>query len=157
MSERARALADRFEQANGDLIRLLEHVSPVQWGAVCQGETWSVGVTAHHVAGAHETVAGIAHRVATGEPLPNITMEMIDHGNAQHAQQFKDCARDETVALLRTNGAKAGTMVRGLSDAQLARTAKILGQEMSAEQFIERVLLGHVASHGASIRAALGR
>lgn len=155
MSERAKALADQFDQANGDLIRTVEKSSEAQWKATCAGEKWPVGVTAHHVAGGHETIAGIVQQIATGQPLPNITMEMIDQNNAQHAEQFKNCTREETAALLRSTGAKASATVRGLSDAQLARTARLMGGEMSAQQFIERVLLGHLASHGASIRAAL--
>jgi uncharacterized damage-inducible protein DinB len=156
MSERAKSLADRFDQANGDLVRMIERMSEPQWKAICAGEKWSVGVTAHHVAGAHETIAGVVQLIATGQPLPNITMEMIDHGNAQHAEQFKNVTREETLALLRGNGAKASAVVRGLSDAQLDRTGKLFGRDMSAQQFVENVLLGHVASHEASIRAALG-
>jgi uncharacterized damage-inducible protein DinB len=155
MSEQAKGLADRFDQANADLIRMIENASESQWKAICAGEKWSVGVTAHHVAMGHRGIANIVQKIATGQPLPKITPDAIDHNNAQHAEQFKDCTREETVALLRTNGAKASAIVRELSDAQLARTAQALGREMSAHQFIENILLGHVASHSASIRTAL--
>jgi len=49
--------------------------------------------------------------------------------------------------------------VRGLSDAQLDRSAAIVlvGETWSAADTIERVLIGHALDHGQSIRASLGR
>ena len=50
MSERAAALAERFERINQDLIATVERCSDADWRRACAGEGWPVGVTAHHVA-----------------------------------------------------------------------------------------------------------
>jgi uncharacterized damage-inducible protein DinB len=158
VSERARALAERYEQANGDLIAEVERSSGGAWGKQCSNEGWSVAVTAHHVAIQTAPVAGIVHAIATGQPLPPITMEMIHQGNEEHAAQYANCTQAETAELLRTSGADAARMVRGLTDEQLDRSAELSllgGASMSAQQFAENILIGHVEGHLASIRQAV--
>jgi len=160
MSERAAALATAFENANNEVIAAVEGCTPDAWGRTCQDEGWSVGVAAHHVAVNHPAIVGLVQLIANGQPLPPITMEMIDAGNAQHAQEHANVSRDETLELLRSQGKATADIVRGLSDEQLDRTAALAlvgGQEWSAADMIERILIGHPAGHGASIKAAAGR
>jgi hypothetical protein len=159
MTSSAESLAKQFDEANSELISLVERCSDQQWQASCRGEDWSVGVTAHHVAGGHEALAGMVQLLASGQPLPPLTAEMLDQMNAQHAQQYATCGRAETIELLRKNGAAAGSIVRALSDEQLGRSAAMAmagGAPVSAHQMIENVLIGHAREHTASIRAALG-
>jgi uncharacterized protein (TIGR03083 family) len=150
MSERARALADRFEQANRELIATVEGLSDAQWKAKTASEGWSVGVVAHHVAGGHMGISGAVQKIANGESfqLPN-----FDKMNAEHAIQFANTTKAETLALLRQNAAAAAAIVRGLGDAQLDRVGGSLG--MSAAQAIERILIGHVHDHHASIKKTI--
>lgn len=151
MSERARMLAERFEQANRELIHTVERLSDAQWKAKTAGEGWSVGVVAHHVAAGHAGIAGLVRKIANGEPVspPN-----VDKLNAEHAVQHANTTKAETLALLRQNGAAAAAMVRGLGDAELGRVGGSMG--MSTDQAIERVLIGHVRGHHDSIRKAIG-
>lgn len=107
MSERAASLAAAFEQANNDLIAAVERCTPDQWGRTCQDEGWSVGVAAHHVAANHPMILGLVQTVANGQDLPPITMEMIDAGNAQHAQEYANVTREEALAVLRREGKAA--------------------------------------------------
>ena len=156
MSERTEALATQFEQVNNDLISAVQSMSDEQWKKVCSGETWSVGVTAHYIATSHQPITRLVQTAASGGQMPGITPEMIDAGNAQHAQQAANCTKEETLALLRTNGATAASTVRGLSDEQLDRSAPLLGgPPTTAQQMAERVLIGHVQEHHNSIRAAV--
>jgi uncharacterized protein (TIGR03083 family) len=156
MSERARTLAQQFEQANHELIATVERLSDAQWRTKTAGEGWSVGVVAHHVAGGHKQIAGLAQLVASGQPVPAMNMEMFHQANAEHARQHADCTKAETLALLRQNGAAAAATVRGLGDAELDRTGSLLMGPMSAAQVIERILIGHVHEHHGSMRKALG-
>ena len=151
MSERARALADRFEQANRELIATVEGLSDAQWKAKTASEGWSVGVVAHHVAGGHMGISGLVQKIANGEP---VTPPNIDKMNAEHAVQHANATKAETLALLRQNGAAAAAMVRSLGDAQLDQVGGSMG--MSAAQAIERILIGHVHDHHGSIRKAVG-
>ena len=156
---RAEDLAMRFEQANVDVIAAVEACTEEQWRKQCAGEGWGIGVVAHHIAGAYPTIAGIAQGIATGQELPSITMEMIDHGNAQHANEFANCTKAEVLELLRSNGASAAGAVQGMSEAQLDKAAPLgpLGPDpVSAQQVIENILIGHAQGHLQSIQATTG-
>jgi hypothetical protein len=93
---------------------------------------------------------------ATGSPMPEFTMDKLNQANADHAKECADVSREETLALLRQNTAPAADLVRGLSDDQLSRKTKLpIGDmELTAEQIIENVLIGHLTTHAASISAA---
>ena len=156
MGAQGEALAQQLEAVNNELIGTVEGLSDAQWRATCAPEGWPVGVTAHHLASSHEPVAGLVLAIATGQQLPPLTMAMIDQGNAQHAQQFANVGKPETVDLLRSAGAKAAGMVRGLSDEQLQQSAPVLGgPPQTAQQVAENILIGHPRQHLASIRGAL--
>ncbi len=158
MSTRGEALAKRFEDANNELMAAAEGCSDEQWRTSCSGEGWSVGVTAHHVAASSEVIAGLIQALATGQALPPVTSEMLDQGNATHAQESANCTREETLELLRRGGRSRASIVRGLSDEQLDRGAPIAlmgGQTVTAGQFVEVVLIGHPKGHLASIRSAV--
>jgi uncharacterized damage-inducible protein DinB len=156
MSERARTLAQQLEQANHDLIGTIEGLSDAQWHAKTPGDGRSVGVVAHHVAESHKTVSGLAKAVATEQPVPNITMDMIHQGNASHAAQHANCTKAETLALLRQNGAAAVATVRAFGDAELDRTVALPMGTLSVAQLVERVLTGHAQDHHGTIRKAVG-
>ncbi len=157
MGERAEALAQRFEQANNDVIAAVAGCSDAQWKATTKEEGWSVGVTAHHIAVGHPGVFGLAQAIANGQPVPPITLDMINQGNAQHAQQFAGCTKQETLDMLRANGAAAAAGLRGLSDEQLDRSATLAvfgDSPVSAQQVVEMILIGHPQNHLASMKGA---
>ena len=156
MGERAQALANRFEEANREIVSAVEKCSDAEWRTKCAGETWSVGVVTHHVAESHAGIERIIQTIAAGQSLPGVTTEMIDQRNAQHAEQHATCAKQETLDLLRKNGASAAATVRGLTDEQLQRSGTLRAGPMRAEQVIEGILIGHVKGHTASIRSAIG-
>jgi hypothetical protein len=151
MASKGADLAIRFEAANDNFVRKLEALTPEQWTKPCVEVGWPVGVTAHHVAEGHATIAQLVGGVGTGAALPPITREMLDANNAEHAQRAAGVTRAETVQLARTNGAQAAQVLRGLSDAQLQATAQLPGpagpQAMSAESIAENILIGHIGMH----------
>ena len=160
MSERAEALAAELDQVNTALEREIEGCSEEDWRRTCSGEGWSVGVAAHHLAVAHESILGLVQAVANGQPVPPITVEMLDASNAEHAVEFATVTRAEVLDVQRRGARAAADAVRGLGDEQLDRTAPMAlagGAPMSAQQLIEVGLIGHPAEHLASIRAAVGR
>jgi uncharacterized damage-inducible protein DinB len=154
MSERARVLAERFEQANQELIVTVERASDAQWQTKTAGEGWSVGVVAHHVAVSHPGIAGLVRKIASGEPVPAMNAEMFAKDNAEHAIQYANTTKADTLGLLRQNGTAAAATVRALGDAELDRTGGSMG--MTSAQVIERILIGHIHEHHGSIRKAIG-
>ena len=159
MGARADMLAKQFEAKADELTDTIEKLSDADWKKVTTAEKWSVGVTAHHAAGAHEPIVGMAKTVASGQTLPPFTMAMLDEMNAKHAQDFAGCTKAEALALHKKGVASAAATVRGLSDAELERTGTLLTgmPTMSVQQIIEGVLINHIREHLDSIRATVKR
>lgn len=158
IAQRAEALATQFATLNREVITFVEQCPTDLWQQFCYNDHRSMAVVAHHIATSHAMLAGLVGLIAQGQPLPPITMELLDQANAQHAQQFTHCTQTEVAALLRANGAAAATQVNQLSDQQLDRSTYIalFGADMNTQQVIEQVLIGHASSHLADLRATLG-
>jgi len=158
MGARADALATKFEAKADEMTKTLEKLTDADWKKVTSAEKWSVGVTAHHAAGALEPIAGFVKTLGEGKPMPHLTAAMLEEMNAKHAAEFASCTKAETLALHRKGVATASAIVRGLSDADLDRSGAVLAgmPAMSAQQVIENILIGHVQEHLSSIRATVG-
>ena len=158
MSARAETLAKQFEAKAAEMTGALEKLTDADWKKATAGEKWTVGVAAHHVANSHEGITGILKTVASGKAMPPFTMAMLDEGNAKHAREFANCTKDETLALHKKGAAAAASAVRGLSDAELDRSATLMAgmPVMTAQQIVEGILIHHVDEHLGSIRKALG-
>lgn len=159
MGARADMLAKQYEAKAGELTDTIEKLSDADWQKVTTAEKWPVGVTAHHAAGAHEPIAGMAKAVASGQTLSPFTMAMLDESNAKHAKEFVGCTKAATLALHKKGVTSAAATVRGLSDAELDRTGTLLTgmPAMSVQQIIEGVLINHVREHLDSIQATVKR
>lgn len=157
MATQAEALAAEVAGANEALIDAVRQCSDEDWRRHSASEGRSVGVLAHHVALAYGPIAGMAQAVADGQAPRLPSQDQLDEMNAHHAAEAAHVGREETADLLRRNGTAAATLVRGLSDAQLARTfTGFGGQEWTVAQFIESAVVGHPRQHLASIQDALG-
>ena len=158
MGVKSEALAKQFEAKVQEATGVLETLSDADWRKTTAAEKWTVGVTAHHVAGAHEGISGIIKAVAAGQSMPNFTMDMLDGMNAKHAQEFANCTKAETVALHTKNAGAAAVLVRGISDADLARSGTVLTgmPAMTVEQIVTNILINHVDEHLGSIRTTVG-
>src|SRR5216683_2658829 len=130
MGARSEELAKKFDASCSEMNKTVEALSDAEWKKVTSAEKWPVGVVAHHVAVSHEGISGLVRLVAKGQPL----------------------------ALLKANGGKASGIVRGLSDAELDKSASVLVgmPAMTAAQAIEAILINHVREHLGSIRASTG-
>jgi len=157
MSARAESLAKQFETRVTEMTETLEKLTDADWKKLT-AEKWSVGVTAHHVAGSHEGISGIIKAVSAGQAMPNFTMAMIDEMNATHAREHANCTRAETLALHKKNAAAAAALVRGLSDGALDKSGTVLHgmPAMTTQQIVEGILINHLNEHLANIRAAVG-
>ena len=158
MGAKGEALAKQLEAKAKDAVATLEKLSDADWKKVTEAEKWTVGVTAHHIAGAYEAVAGIITGIVAGHAPGNFTMGMLDQMNAQHAKEHANCTKAETAALLKKGAATAAAVVRGLSDDQLAKSGIVFtdAPPMTAEQLVQLGLLNHVEEHFGSIRKTVG-
>ncbi|HEV8473940.1 MAG TPA: DinB family protein [Methylomirabilota bacterium] len=151
-------LAKQFEAKAQEATSVLEKLSDADWKKVTSAEKWSVGVTAHHIAVSHEIIAGLIKSVASGQASGPIAIDDIHAMNAKHSQEQAGCTKTDTLALHKKNVAAAASLVRGLDDAALGRSAVVLKgmPTMSAEQLTTRLLVGHIDEHLSSIRATVG-
>ena len=159
MGAKGEALAKQFEAKVEEATALLEKLSDTDWRKTTAAEKWTVAATAHHIASSYEPVAHIIRTIAAGQALPHFTRQMLDEMNAQHAKEFADCARPETIALHKKGAVAAAAAVRGLSDAELAKTGTVFTgmPPVSAEDMVNGALLGHIDEHFGSIRKTVGR
>lgn len=159
MGAKGEQYAKQFQGKVDEAVALLEKLSEADWNKTTGGEKWTVAATAHHVARSYEPITGIIKTLAAGESLPNFTPQMLDEMNAQHAKEFAACSKAETIALLKSGAATAAATVRGLSDAELAKSGTVFAGRpaMTAEDMVKFALLGHLEEHFGSIRQATGR
>ena len=158
MHVKTEALAVQFEDKARDALATLEKLGDADWARVTAAEKWTVGVTAHHLAGALEALAGLVNGIVAGDPSrTDFTRAMLDEMNAHHAEQHEDCTRAETIALFQHGAATASSLLERLSDADLAMRGTVFTDTppMTAEELIMRGLLGHIDEHMASIRSTV--
>lgn len=154
MGARAESLAKQFEAKAAEMTGAITKLSDADWKKVTSAEKWSVGVTAHHVAGGHEGILGIVKTIASGQSIPNFTMAMLDEMNAKHAREQAGCTKAETLALHEKGAAAAAATVRALSDAELDQSGTVLtgAPPMTTQQVVEGILISHITGHLGSIR-----
>ena len=159
MGARSDMLAKQFEERANALTETIEKMSDADWKKVTTAEKWPVGVTAHHAAGAHEPISGMAKAVAAGQTLPPFSMQMLDEMNAQHAKDFAGCTKADTIALNKKGITTASSIVKGFSDADLQKSGTLMTgmPAMTVQQIIEGVLINHVNEHLGSIKSTIGK
>ena len=123
MTTKSHDLAAQLDTRAHDAVALLRQVSDTDWKKMAEAEKWSVGVTAHHLAGALEAVAGLVTAIVAGRAPGRLTTAMLDKLNAAHAIEHDGCTKAETIALFERGAGAASVVVRGLGDGDLERTA----------------------------------
>jgi len=153
MSSRAEVLASKVEGANKALIAAIEGSSEDQWKAGCADGEWSQGFAGYHAANSIGFITGMVKGMTDGAAMEPVHLADIDAMNAQSHSEHANCTKAEALDLARTNSPMAVAMVRGLSDEQLDRKAKLALElpEMTVEQVAEMLLVGHPAGHTESI------
>lgn len=153
MNARTQQLSAQFNAANQAVMAALKEYSPADWAKIPVNELRSVGVLAYHIAEGYPAIFGLAQLIANGQPLPPLTVEMLHLGNAQQAATYADADPAGALALLQRNGTLVDEQLRALTDEQLAQTAELFGQTVTAQGFIEHTLIGHIHEHASSIQS----
>ena len=158
MGSRGETFAKQFETKAQEASMVFEKLSDADWKKVTASEKWPVGVTAHHIASAHEGIGGIMKALADGKGGPNIPMEALHQMNAKHAQDFASCTKAETLALHKKNAGSAAALLRSIDDAAFDRSGSVFtgAPEMSAGQ-MAGILSSHIDEHLGSIRKTIGQ
>ncbi|HTO13984.1 MAG TPA: DinB family protein [Candidatus Binatia bacterium] len=157
MGAKGETFARQFEAKVQEATAVIEKLSDADWKKVTAAEKWPVGVTAHHIASAHQGIGGIMKALADGKSGPNIPMEALNQMNAQHAKDFAGCTKAETVELHKKNAAAAAALLRGIDDAAFDKSGSVFSgaPAMSAGQ-MAGILCSHIDEHLGSIKKTVG-
>jgi len=160
-SRRAESLASRIEEGAAKLAAFAVELSEEEWRTpVSSSDRRPIGVIVHHVATAYPTEIQLAQAIAGGEPVTDVTWEMIAQLNARHAQEQSEVPRAAALELLRKNSREAAAAVRTFTDDELDSAAPFslsFGAPVTAQFVVEDHALRHSWHHLARIRNALGR
>jgi hypothetical protein len=158
MGARGETFAKQFEGKVQEATAVMEKLSDADWKKVTSAEKWPVGVTAHHIASSHQGIGGIMKALADGKSGPNIPMEGLHQMNAQHAKEFANCTKSETLELHKKNAAAAAALLRSIDDAAFDKSSTVFtgAPPMSAAQ-MAGILSSHIDEHIGSIKATVGR
>jgi uncharacterized damage-inducible protein DinB len=160
MSTRSENLAKRLRQGAQELVAFIEGCSDAEWQAQVGNEERAVGTLIHHVASAYPGEIGIVNILIKGDGLSGVTWDMVDEGNAEHAENARSPSKEETLELLNKNSEAAATTISELSDEQLDTVGSISlnnNTPLSTQFFIEEHPIAHPYLHLASIKAVLGK
>ena len=148
---RAQDLIAPFIKANDEFIKVVEGLTDEQWRLKTVDEGWPVCVVARHIA----IRCGIEEVdwILSGHPTPFwASMDELDAANAQHARDFADCTKEETLDRLRDVSSRVEDVLGALTDEQLKiRGQTVGGGPSTAEQFIVIMMPNHTELHQASI------
>jgi hypothetical protein len=86
------------------------------------------------------------------KPTPPVDFKQI---NAHHASEHAHATRAEVLTLLRESKPRIANEVRAIRDHELDKERQLPSGTMTVQQRIERVLIGHMQSHQASIEATI--
>jgi hypothetical protein len=159
MGKRAEALVERVVQGHQKLIEIIEGCSEIEWHTYSPAEGRSVGCWSINVASMLPAEVDLFKVLASGNPITEVTTDMVDHINAEHAHENGQVSREETLELLKRNSKMAVAAIRALNDEELDRAASVslhADAPLTTQYFIEDHPLGHSFHHLASIRATIG-
>ena len=110
----AAACAAGIEAARDRLIAFAIGCSEQEWRAApLDGDPRPVAVVVDHVADSYEYMAGWIRQVVAGQPI-EVTGEIVDDLNADHAARAAAVSQAEAAEHLRRSGAAIGALVAGL-------------------------------------------
>lgn len=102
----------------------------------------------------YQNVSGFVQLAVAGQPLPDLTMEIIHGVNAEQVARYAGVGRVGALELLRQNGVATTALLRTLSDAQLDTGTEFFGHPTTVESLAQNGLVGHAEEHLASMQDA---
>jgi hypothetical protein len=157
-SSRANALAERLEQGARALETVASGLKEKEWQTGIPKDGRTIGVVVHHVASMYPLEIQLAQALAAGKPIADVTWDVVDEVNANHAKANQAVTKAAAIDLLRRNSAAAAAAIRALSDEELDRAATVslnADAPLTCQFFLEDHAVRHSYHHLARIRAAL--
>jgi len=159
MSRRAKDISKRIKSFADEVMTFVENLTGSDWNKVCDGEDWTVGVTARHIGAAHFAISKMASMIVRGEDLPSLSMDQINAMSEKDSRKHADCTKAEALELLRKNSAELAAFAAGLTDDELDREGSMpaFGGEVTTGQLFDFIIFQSAPQHFDSMKAALGK
>ena len=142
------AYAADIEAARDRLIAFAGACSEAEWRAApLDGDPRPVAVVVDHVADSYEYLAGFIRQLVAGQPV-EVTGEIVDDLNAEHAAQATAVSQADATEHLRRSGAAISALVARLSADDLA------AGDGRVRRFAQ-IAIWRADNHRADIEAAL--
>lgn len=158
LNTRANALAERLLLGANTLATFAEVLSESEWNTPVLGDGRTIGVVVHHVASVYPMEIELAKSLAKGNPITEATIDVVNQMNADHAKEFANVKKRETIELLRQNSKIAADSVRAFTDVELDNSATVslnANAPLSAQFFIEDHALQHSFHHYDKIKKTI--
>lgn len=155
-SSRSHQLADRLERNAGELLAFARSLTEEQWRMPVPGDGRPVGVVVDHVASVYPIEIELAQLMASGAPIADVTWAGIAAMNAAHAAERSGTSKEETLARLQVNSARAAAAIRAMSEEDLSRAVTVslyAGAELTSQFMLEDHAVRHSLHHLAKVRA----
>ena len=161
-TSRSGSLTDQFETTLRNFVRVVEPLNSEQWrmrGSNTPGmrineedEARPVGVIAHHVAVNLKVIMSRIETAMREQQAPALDFKQM---NARHANEYTDTTKAQVLSLLEDSGRQIAGNLRSIPDEKLDIAQELPSGKMTAQQRIERVLIGHIQGHQGSIEATI--
>jgi hypothetical protein len=152
----ADALALEYDSIMSEVIAFAKTCSDEDWGTACPNEQRTVGVVFDHIATGNPQVVVWIREFLDDRPV-EITPEILNARNAEHARRVAARPRVETIDDLVSGSRATSEYMRGLSDEQLGVVQEFGWAGPKDAGWVAGAALRHPRNHLKSIREALGR
>lgn len=157
-NKRANALADRLISGARELANFAEGLSDIEWNKPVLGDGRTIGVVVNHVASVYPVEIELAQSLGKGNSITEVTKDVIDKMNAEHALENNQVDRQKTIELLLINSNNAASAIREFTDEELDNSAPVslyFDAPLTAQFFIEDHALRHSFHHLGKIKVSL--
>jgi len=157
MSRRAKDISKRIKSFADEVMTFVENLTGSDWNKVCDGEDWTVGVTARHIGAAHFAISKMAAMIVRGEDLPPLSMDQINAMSEKDSRKHADCTKADALELLRKNSAELTAFAAGLTDDELDRKGNMpaFGGKVTAGQLFDFIIFQSATQHFDSMKKAV--
>lgn len=152
----ASELADQYDAVMAEVVALAGTCTDEDWRAVCPSEQRTVGVLFDHVAAGNPQVVLWIKTFLADKPV-EITREVLDARNAEHAHRVGDRPRQATIDDLKQGAARTSSVLRALTEKELRASQDFGWAGRQEVAWVASAAARHPRGHLKSIREALGR
>jgi hypothetical protein len=158
MSKRSYELARRLELGALALDAFASSLTESEWQSRVPGDGRKIGVVVHHVASMYPIEIQVAQTIAAGQPVEDLTSDVIDKINAEHAKEHDSVTKEEALELLRRNSTAAAAAIRAFTDDDLDQAVPVslnANAPLTCQFIVEDHAMRHSYHHLERIRAAI--